>query len=144
MARQSNSKRVHVVIPDDDDVTMEWLDAQHNMSFSIRYLIREHVKVHGEYADVMSTGLPVVPKREKRNALKEYEKVKASESISKQSSPKPVKVEQPKPKKQVSASSSPGIELSMDDITSLDGEQSLNSTGDAQAQQDITSMMNAK
>ena len=158
MTRKSVSKRVQVAIPVDDLVTQSWLNAQNNMSFSIRYLIREHVRETGEYIDVMSVGLPDVETPPlPRNVVKEFSKTASKESVEpKLQETKTEKVENkpkpkatPKPERKVESkqaeSASAGIELDMDVITSMQGDSSDGENASSgEAVKDIKNLMDAK
>ena len=47
MAKQSGYTRHHVIVPKADIIVEEWMDAQNNLSGSIRVLIKQFVNKYG-------------------------------------------------------------------------------------------------
>ena len=81
----TEAKRFRLSVPTDDDVVLAWCAAQHNLSMSLRMLVREYNRKHG-CADVFSTGgaesivRPAAAVKAVRNARREAEQ-KAKEEV---------------------------------------------------------------
>lgn len=81
----TEAKRFRLSVPTDDDVVLAWCTAQHNLSMSLRMLVREYNRKHG-CADVFSTGgaesivRPAAAVKAVRNARREAEQ-KAKEVV---------------------------------------------------------------
>lgn len=81
----TEAKRFRLSVPTDDDVVLAWCAVQHNLSMSLRMLVREYNRKHG-CADVFSTGgaesivRPAAAVKAVRNARREAEQ-KAKEEV---------------------------------------------------------------
>ena len=54
--KKIDRKRYRFTVPEDDEVVVSWMDAQHNASLSLRELVKQHVMAHG-ISDMFSTHL---------------------------------------------------------------------------------------
>lgn len=72
-------RRVRISVPESDQVTLDWMSEQYNISVAVRQLVRQHVSQHGT-GDIFS--LPM-------------QKASASAPAQEQEAPRPAGKEEP-------------------------------------------------
>lgn len=92
MASAESFKRYRFSVPNADESVTEWIEAQSNLSFSIRVLIRDFIRVHGK---VDATCAPVEQRGKVGRPSKEDIAAREAAKASAEYAPEPVVLPQP-------------------------------------------------